>query len=80
MILLPQNLKSFIVPFIICIIILTGYFLQTKEVKAHRPEWQVSQGFATPEKVVEFLNLEQVHDCEVVVDSKGEYRVIYEED
>lgn len=77
MILSRQNLGYFLV---VCVIAFSGYVLAAKEVKAHRGNWQLSQRFATCEEVVNYLNLEGIHEDFVVVpDAGGGYRVIVED-
>ena len=76
MILSLQNLRYL---FVICVIALGVYVLGAKEAGAHKPKWQISQGFSTCDQVVNFLNVEQPHEFHVITDSKGQYAVIYEE-
>ncbi|HHT9133175.1 MAG TPA: hypothetical protein ACFYED_11965 [Candidatus Tripitaka californicus] len=65
--------------FFIIVILDCCFSRHAKEVRAHKPKWQISQGFSTCDQVVNFLNVEQPHEFHVLTDSKGQYAVIYEE-
>ena len=76
MISLRRDFKQLLALFVV-VAILTGYVLVAKEVKAHRGNWQLSPRFSTCEEVVNYLNLEGIHEDFVVVpDTVGGYRVI----
>lgn len=78
MISLRRDFKQLLALFVVAI--LTGYVLAAKEVKAHRGNWQLSPRFSTCEEVVNYLNLEGIHEDFVVLpDTGGGYRVIVED-
>ncbi|MDO8137369.1 MAG: hypothetical protein Q6354_06975 [Candidatus Brocadiales bacterium] len=79
MVLLQRRPRFLGVLFAICVFALVGYGLCVREARAHKPKWQISQGFSTCDQVVNFLNVEQPHEFHIVTDSKGQYAVIYEE-
>jgi hypothetical protein len=80
MILLKRDFKQLLVLLIVGFVVLTGYVLAAKEAKAHRGAWQLSPRFATCEDIVNYLNLESIHEEFVVVpDAGGGYRIIFED-
>lgn len=80
MILLWRDLRLFIVLFAVCIFTLVGYVLLAKEAGAHRGSWRVSPSFAEIERLVEYMNIEGIHDeFEIVADLRGGYRLIFED-
>lgn len=77
MILSQQNIKYLL---IVCVVVCTCYVLGAKEVRAHRAKWAISPRFTTCEQLVDFMNIQGVHDFfGLTGNAQDGYRVIFED-